>query len=264
VLYRVRNYSLLLNKDNGNNHFQAAKIGPIKDGGVPFSFIALITEEMINAVSTAAATRKPQGEAYIQLNMAWDIYMLQGETPETVMSRETLDISQFCELGFYEWIMFREEPDHAQFPADNPILGRYLGPAIDVRPAMTAKILKLNGEVINQSMYCALTDVEIRGKTIRKGEKVILWHASANRDEEVYTTPDHFQIGREASSIPISFGHGIHRCVGSRLAEMQLCVLWEEILKRFSEIRVVGVPVRVPSTFVRGYRSMQVLIPSRL
>ena len=74
--------------------------------------------------------------------------MLQGETPETVISGETLDISRFCELGFYEWIMFWEEPDHAQFPADNPILGRYLGPAINIGPAMTAKILKSNCQVI--------------------------------------------------------------------------------------------------------------------
>jgi hypothetical protein len=87
--------------------------------------------------------------------------MLQGETTETVMSGETSDISQFCELGFYEWIMFREEPYHAQFPADNPILGRYLGPAIGVGPVMTAKILKSNGEVIFRSTYCALTDIEV-------------------------------------------------------------------------------------------------------
>jgi len=130
-------------------------------------------------------------------------------------------------------------------------------------PAMVAETFRWQSPVAH-TRRTALADVEIRGKTIRKGEKVILWHASANRDEEVYTDPDHFQIGREASSIPISFGHGIHRCVGSRLAEMQLCVLWEEILKRFPEIRVVGEPVRVPSTFVRGYRSMRVLIPSRL
>ena len=100
-------------------------------------------------------------EAYIQSNTARGIYMLQGETPETVMSGETSDISQFCELGFYEWIMFREEPDHAQFPVDSPILGRYLGPAINVGPVMTAKILKSNGEVIFRSTYRALTDVEV-------------------------------------------------------------------------------------------------------
>ena len=88
-------------------------------------------------------------EAYTQLNTAWNIYMLQGETPQTVMSGETFNISQFCESGFYKRIMFWEEPDHAPFPEDNPILGRYLGPAIDVGPAMTAKNLKSNGEVIN-------------------------------------------------------------------------------------------------------------------
>ena len=87
-------------------------------------------------------------EAYIQSNTVWDIYMIQGETPETVMSGETSDISQLCELGFYEWIMFQEEPNHAQFPENNPILERFLRPAINFGSAMTAKILKSNGEVI--------------------------------------------------------------------------------------------------------------------
>ena len=77
------------------------------------------------------------------------------------MSGETFDISQFCELCFYEWIMFWEEPVHAQFPADSLILGRYLGPAIDAGRAMTAKILNSNGKVIFRSTYCALTDVEV-------------------------------------------------------------------------------------------------------
>jgi cytochrome P450 len=110
----------------------------------------------------------------------------------------------------------------------------------------------------------ALADTEIRGRKIRKGEKVILWHVSANNDEEVYTNPREFRIGRECLSIPIGFGHGIHRCVGSRLAEMQLRVLWEEILKRFPEISVTEEPVRMPSTFISVYRAMKVLIPSRL
>ena len=92
-------------------------------------------------------------EAYIQSNTAWDIYQLQGEMPQTVMSGETADISQVCKFSFYEWIMFREQPDHARFLDDNPVLERYLGPAIDVGPAMTAKILKSNGEVIHRSTY---------------------------------------------------------------------------------------------------------------
>ena len=97
-------------------------------------------------------------EGYIRANTAHDLYVLDGQVPETIMSGQTSDISQFCELGFYEWIMFRDEP--VQFPDDNPVLGRYLGPAIDVGPAMTAKIMKSNGEVVYRSTYRPLTDVE--------------------------------------------------------------------------------------------------------
>ena len=85
-------------------------------------------------------------EAYIQSNTAWDIYQLQGETPETVLSGETSNISQFCELSFYKWVMLCNEP--VAFPDENPVLGRFLGIAIDVGPAMTTKILKHNGEVV--------------------------------------------------------------------------------------------------------------------
>ena len=76
-----------------------------------------------------------------------------------VMSGETSDISQFCEFAFYDWIMFRDQP--VAFPDGNPVLGRYLGPAIDVGPALTAKILKANGEVVYRSTYRALTDKEL-------------------------------------------------------------------------------------------------------
>ena len=85
-------------------------------------------------------------EAYVRFNTAHDIYILQRGVPEKVMSGETSDISQFCEFAFYDWIMFRDQP--VAFPDDNPVLGRYLGPAIDVGPALTAKILKANGEVV--------------------------------------------------------------------------------------------------------------------
>jgi hypothetical protein len=69
------------------------------------------------------------------------------------MSGETADISQFCELIFYEWILYREESKLVAYLNENPALGRYLGVAIDVGPAMTAKILKANGQVIHRSMY---------------------------------------------------------------------------------------------------------------
>jgi len=85
-------------------------------------------------------------KAYVSSNTAHDIFILQGEVPETVMSGKTFDISQFCEFAFYDWIMFRDQP--VAFPDDNPVLGCYLGPAINVGPALTATILKANGEVV--------------------------------------------------------------------------------------------------------------------
>ena len=82
------------------------------------------------------------------------IFILQGEVPETVMSGETSDISQFADLAFNQWVIFRDKP--IQFPYENPVLGRYLGPALDFGPAMTAKIMKENGEVVHRSTYKAL------------------------------------------------------------------------------------------------------------
>ena len=104
----------------------------------------------------------------------------------------------------------------------------------------------------------AKRDVELGGKTIRAGEKVIMWYVSGNRDEEVIPRPNDFWIGRPRVRQHLSFGFGIHRCVGNRLGELQLKIIWEEIMKRFSRIEVVGEPTRVFSTFVRGYKTLPV------
>jgi cytochrome P450 len=109
----------------------------------------------------------------------------------------------------------------------------------------------------------ALEDTEFGGKTIRKGDKVIMWYVSGNRDETAIENPDAFILGRERPRQHLSFGFGIHRCVGNRLAEMQLRVVWEEILKRFPLIEVVDEPVRLKSSFLRAYRKMNVRIPAR-
>jgi len=109
----------------------------------------------------------------------------------------------------------------------------------------------------------AVADVEFRGRQIRKGDKVVMWYISGNRDDEVIEWPDHYIIDRARPRQHISFGYGIHRCVGNRLAELQLQVIWEEIMKRFPIIEVTGEPDRVYSTFVRGYRALPVRIPKR-
>jgi cytochrome P450 len=106
-------------------------------------------------------------------------------------------------------------------------------------------------------------DVEIGGKTIREGDKVVMWYVSGNRDETVIERPNDYIIDRERPRQHISFGFGIHRCVGNRLAELQLTIIWEEILKRFPVIELAGEPKRVLSTFVKGYETMPVVIPRR-
>lgn len=106
----------------------------------------------------------------------------------------------------------------------------------------------------------ATEDTEIGGQKIRKGEKVVMWYVSGNRDESVIDDPDTYIIDRERPRQHLSFGFGIHRCVGNRLAEMQLRVIWEEILKRFENIELVDEPERVPSPFVKGYHRMNVRV----
>jgi cytochrome P450 len=92
---------------------------------------------------------------------------------------------------------------------------------------------------------------------------VIMWYVSGNRDEDVIERPNDYIIDRERPRTHISFGFGIHRCVGNRLAELQLKIIWEEILKRFPEIRVTGRPTHVYSSFVHGYELLPVVIPRR-
>ena len=85
-------------------------------------------------------------EALICLNTDLDIYMIYGELPKTVMKGQASDINHVCELSWYQWVMFRD--GLVQYPADNIVLGRYLGPAQDVVSAMTGKTMKTNGEVV--------------------------------------------------------------------------------------------------------------------
>jgi cytochrome P450 len=106
----------------------------------------------------------------------------------------------------------------------------------------------------------ALEDTELSGKTIRKGERVVMWYVSGNRDDEVIENPDDFIIDRARPRTHLSFGFGIHRCVGMRLAELQLKIVWQEMLKRFDHIEVVGEPKRVYSSFVKGYETLPVRI----
>ncbi len=109
----------------------------------------------------------------------------------------------------------------------------------------------------------ALVDVELGGKTIRRGDRVVMWYVSGNRDPRSIAHADEFIIDRPRVRQHLSFGFGIHRCVGNRLAELQLKIVWQEIVKRYPRgIEIVGEPTRVPSAFVKGYVHLPVRIPA--
>ncbi|WP_446653232.1 cytochrome P450 [Blastomonas sp.] len=104
----------------------------------------------------------------------------------------------------------------------------------------------------------ALEDYDLFGKTIKKGDKLALWYISGNRDESVFEDADKIIVDRENARRHLAFGYGIHRCVGARLAELQIAILLEEMAKRRMRVNVLEEPVRVRACFVHGYRSMQV------
>ena len=130
---------------------------------------------------------------------------------------------------------------------------------LDLIPNMVSETIRWQTPLAHMRRN-ATRDVEINGKTIKKGEKVVMWYVSGNRDEEVIERPNEFWIERPRVRQHLSFGFGIHRCVGNRLAELQLRVIWEEIMKRFPSIQVVTEPKRVYSSFVKGYEELMVRI----
>jgi cytochrome P450 len=128
-------------------------------------------------------------------------------------------------------------------------------------PGMVSEIIRYVTPVIHMRRT-AKEDAELGGKTIKKGDKVVIWYVSGNRDPEAIEDPDNFIIDRARPRQHLSFGFGIHRCVGNRLAELQLKILWEELLPRYPAIEVMGPPKRVYSNFIHGIRSLPVRIPA--
>jgi cytochrome P450 len=109
----------------------------------------------------------------------------------------------------------------------------------------------------------ALEDVEMGGKTIKKGDKVVMWYYSGNHDEDVFEDPRVIKFDRPNGNNHLSFGFGIHRCMGLRVAELQLRILWQQILEKFENIELVDEPVRLKSNFVNGYTDMKVKVTRR-
>jgi len=149
-------------------------------------------------------------------------------------------------------LALNENPDQYQKLREHP----------ELIPSMVSEIIRWQTPVAHMRRT-ALQDIEFGGKQIKKGDKVVMWYVSGNRDEEAIENPNAFIIDRERPRQHLSFGFGIHRCVGNRMAEMQLRIVWEEILKRFPVIEVVGEPRRATTSFLRAYQSMTARIPAR-
>jgi cytochrome P450 len=146
-------------------------------------------------------------------------------------------------------IALNQNPDqYARLRADPSLLG-----------SAVPEIIRWQSPVAHMRRT-ATTDVELAGKTIKAGDKVVMWYVSGNRDETAIEEANTFIIDRPRPRHHVSFGFGVHRCVGNRLAEMQLRVVWEEMLKRFEMIEVVGEPRRLKSNFVKGYEALPVRI----
>jgi len=124
-------------------------------------------------------------------------------------------------------------------------------------PNMVAEIVRWQTPVIHMRRT-ALENYELGGQQIRKGDKVVMWYLSGNRDDSVFEDPDKLIIDRPNARAHVAFGFGVHRCMGNRLAELQLRVLWEEIMNRFHMVEVVGDVERLPNNFIRGIKDVPV------
>ncbi len=127
-------------------------------------------------------------------------------------------------------------------------------------PNMVSEIIRWQTPLAHMRRT-ATRDFEFEGKQIREGDRVVMWYVSGNRDDTAIEDPNSFIIDRDRAKRHLSFGFGIHRCLGEKLAEMQLKIIWEEILNRFPRIEVVEEPTRVFSSFVKGYEKLMVRIP---
>ena len=126
-------------------------------------------------------------------------------------------------------------------------------------PNMVSEMVRWQTPVIHMRRT-ATQDTELGGKQIKKGDKLVMWYLSGNRDEDVFPEADKLKVDRPNARAHVAFGFGIHRCMGNRLAELQLRVLWEEILPRFGKIEMLEEPERTFSSFVHGYTRLLVKV----
>ena len=197
---------------------------------------ALPTNDLVSMLAHGDATRDMSPEEYLG-NL---VLLIVGgnDTTRNTMSASVLALHQ--------------NPDELAKLQANP----------ELIPSMVSETIRWQTPLA-EMRRTAKVDTELGGKQIKAGDKVVMWYISGNRDERMFPEPDRYIIDRPNVRKHLSFGFGIHRCMGNRLAELQLKILWEEILKRFSRIEVLAEPERTKSVFVHGYTRMQVQLHPR-
>lgn len=146
-------------------------------------------------------------------------------------------------------LALNQNPDQYEKLLQNPSLIK----------TMVPEIIRWQSPVAHMART-ATQDTVLGGKKIREGDRVCMWYISGNRDEDAIENANEFQIDRRNPRQHTAFGYGIHRCVGNRLAEMQLNIMWEEILKRFPRVEVTDEPVKLASSFIHGIRELPVTL----
>jgi cytochrome P450 len=192
-----------------------------------------------------------------------DLFSMMAHAPDTkdMTPREVIGNTVLLTIGGNDttrntisgsiYALHNNQDQNAKLRADHTLI-----------PSMVSETIRWQTPLAHMARR-ATQDVEFGGKQIRKDDKVVMWYVSGNRDEEAIDRPNDYIIDRDRPRNHVSFGFGIHRCVGNRLAELQLKVIWEEILARFPEITVLEEPSRSYSTFIKGYERMMVVIPRR-
>jgi cytochrome P450 len=145
-----------------------------------------------------------------------------------------------------------EFPDQRAMVLDDPSLV----------PRMSEEALRMTSPV-KHMRRTALQDTELNGQRIAKDEKVVMWYGAGNRDPDVFANPDVFDLTRDNVSKHIAFGHGVHKCLGARVAQMQLRVAYEQIFERFPNIEFTGDMKIAPNALVHAISRLKVNLYGR-
>jgi cytochrome P450 len=216
---------------------------------LPFSSPAALDMFAFGRELAEQRRREPRDDIMTQLVEAgltqreMDVYFVLLATAGNETTRHTIS---------HGLIALLDHPDQLQRLKQDPSLGQ-----------TAAEEMLRWATPVHHFRRTAATDTELNGTQIRAGDKVTTWFVSGNRDEEVFEEPDRFDVGRSPNP-HMAFGPGgIHLCMGSHLARMEVRITFEELLSRDLKIELTGTPERLRSNFFNGIKRLPVKVTGR-